>query len=189
MLKEKTTPWHDELKAIAFDVQGTCADFYQPVLRAGAAINRNKGLAIDWAELSAEWRERYRATLDEVIAEKRPWIRVDQIYREALDMLLKERGLDSRLTLQERDKLNAVWTKLDPWPDAVEGLTRLRRRFVTTTLSNAGMAAVVALVKHAHLPFDAILTAELARSYKPAPAVYHLAVDYLGYRPDQILMV
>lgn len=189
MLKEKPTPWHDELKAIAFDVQGTCADFYQPVLRAGAAINRNKGLAIDWAELSAEWRELYRATLDEVIAEKRPWIRVDQIYREALDMLLKERGLDSRLTLQERDKLNAVWTKLDPWPDAVEGLTRLRRRFVTTTLSNAGMAAVVALVKHAHLPFDAILTAELARSYKPAPAVYQLAVDYLGYRPDQILMV
>jgi 2-haloacid dehalogenase len=189
MLKEKPTPWHDELKAIAFDVQGTCVDFYQPVLRAGAAINRNKGLAIDWAELSAEWRERYRATLDEVIAEKRPWIRVDQIYREALDMLLKERGLDSRLTLQERDKLNAVWTKLDPWPDAVEGLTRLRRRFVTTTLSNAGMAAVVALVKHAHLPFDAILTAELARSYKPAPAVYQLAVDYLGYRPDQILMV
>jgi 2-haloacid dehalogenase len=189
MLKERPTPWHDELKAIAFDVQGTCVDFYQPVLRAGAAINRNKGLAIDWAELSAEWRELYRATLDEVIAEKRPWIRVDHIYREALDMLLKERGLDSRLTLQERDKLNAVWTKLDPWPDAVEGLTRLRRRFVTTTLSNAGMAAVVALVKHAHLRFDAILTAELARSYKPAPAVYQLAVDYLGYRPDQILMV
>jgi 2-haloacid dehalogenase len=189
MLKEKPTSWHDGLQAIAFDVQGTCVDFYQPVQRAGAAINRNKGLAINWAELSAEWRELYRATLDEVIAGKRPWMRVDQIYREALDLLLKGRGFDSLLTQQERDELNAVWTKLDPWPDAVEGLTRLRRRFVTTTLSNAGMAAVVALVKHAHLPFDAILTAELARSYKPAAAVYQLPVNYLGYRPDQILMV
>ena len=117
MLKEKPTPWHAELRAIAFDVQGTCVDFYQPVLRAGAAINRSKGLAIDWAELSAEWRDLYRATLDEVIDGKRPWMRVDQIYREALDVLLNRRGSDGLLTQQERDKLNAVWTKLDPWPD------------------------------------------------------------------------
>ncbi len=179
--------WHDGLKAIAFDVQGTCADFYQPVLRAGDAINRGKGLAINWAEFSTEWRNLYRMTLDEVIEGKRPWMRVDNIYREALDVLLKKHGPD--FTRQERDELNAVWSSLDPWPDAVEGLTRLRRRFTTTTLSNAGMAAVVAIVKHAHLPFDAILTAELAKSYKPAPAVYQLAVDFLGYRPDQILMV
>jgi 2-haloacid dehalogenase len=179
--------WHDGLKAIAFDVQGTCADFYQPMLRAGDAINRSKDLAIDWAEVSAEWRNIYRATLDEVIEGKRPWMRVDAIYREALDVLLKRHGLE--FTQQERDDLNAVWSRLDPWPDAVEGLTRLRRHFTITTLSNAGMAAVVAIVKHARLPFDAVLTAELARSYKPAPAVYQLAVDYLGYRPDQILMV
>jgi 2-haloacid dehalogenase len=183
----KRPMWHDELKAIAFDVQGTCANFYQPVLRAGAAINRSKGLAINWAEVSVEWRNLYRKTLDEVIEGKRPWMRVDHIYREALDRLVERRGLE--FTQQERDELNAVWSRLDPWPDTVEGLTRLRRHFTITTLSNAGMAAVVAIVKHAHLPFDAILTAELARSYKPAPAVYQLAVDYLGYRSNQILMV
>lgn len=103
--------------------------------------------------------------------------------------MLKRRGLDGLFTQQERDDLNAVWTKLDPWPDAVKGLSRLRRRFVTTTLSNVGVAAIVAVVKHAQLPFDAILTAELARSYKPAPAVYQLAVNYLDYQPHQILMV
>lgn len=189
MLKEKPTPWHVDVRAIAFDVQGTCADFYQPLLRAGASINRSKRISVDWAELSVEWRDLYRTTLDEVIDGKRPWMRVDQIYREALDVLLNQRDCGNRLTPQERDELNAVWTELDPWPDAVEGLTRLRRRFTTMTLSNAGMAAVVALVKHAQLPFDAILTAELARSYKPAPAVYQLAVDYLGYRPNQVLMV
>jgi 2-haloacid dehalogenase len=136
--------WHDGLKAIAFDVQGTCADFYQPVLRAGDAINRSGRLAIDWAEVSAEWRNIYRATLDDVIEGKRPWMRVDHIYREALDVLLKKRGL--AFTQQERDELNAAWSRLDPWPDAVEGLTRLRRHFTITTLSNAGMAAVVAIV-------------------------------------------
>lgn len=185
----KQTRWHDEIRAIAFDVQGTCVDFYHPVLRAGAALNHGKGLAIDWAEVSAEWRDLYRTALDAVIVGKRPWIRVDKIYREALDLLLERRGLGCMFAKHERDELNAIWTKLDPWPDAVDGLTRLRRRFTTSTLSNAGMAAVVALVKKANLPFDAILTAELARSYKPAPAIYQLAVDYLGYKPDEILMV
>jgi len=179
----------DDIKALAFDVQGTCVDFYHPVLRAGAAVNRDKGLTTDWAMLLAEWRELYRVALDAVIAGKRPWLRVDQIYREALDILLERHGLDARFSREERDGLNDVWTRLDAWPDAIEGLARLRCRFTTATLSNAGMAAVVAVVKHAKLPFDAILTAELARSYKPAPAVYQLAVDYLGYRPEQIVMV
>jgi 2-haloacid dehalogenase len=177
------------VKAIAFDVQGTCVDFYQPILRAGAAVNRDKGLDVNWAALSAQWRELYRAAMDAVIAGRRDWLRVDRIYREALDKLVEANGLSDRLDGAERDELNNVWTRLDPWPDAIEGLARLRRHYLTSTLSNAGMASVVALVKHANLPFDAVLTAELARSYKPAPAVYQLAVDYLGYPPDQILMV
>ena len=182
-------PGSDGIKALAFDVQGTCVDFYQPVLRAGAAANRKKGLTIDWAVLLAEWRELYRVAMDAVIAGRRPWLRVDRIYREALDVLLERHGLAAAFTRQERDEINGVWTRLEAWPDAIEGLARLRRRFTTATLSNAAMAAVVAVVKHAKLPFDAILTAELAKSYKPAPAVYQLAVDLLGYRPDQILMV
>jgi 2-haloacid dehalogenase len=51
------------------------------------------------------------------------------------------------------------------------------------------MSAMVAIVKHAGLPFDAVLTAELAHTYKPAPVVYQLAVDYLGFQPGEILMV
>jgi len=122
--------------------------------------------------------------VDAVIAGRRTWLRVDRIYREALDKLVEVNGLSDRLDGAERDELNNVWTRLAPWPDAIEGLTRLRRRYLTSTLSNAGMASVVALVKNANLPFDAVLTAELARSYKPAPAVYQLAVDYLGFPPD-----
>ena len=182
-------PRLEAIRALAFDVQGTCADFYQPVLRAGRAINLAKGLDLDWAVFSTEWRDLYRAALDEVIAGKRPWLRVDQIYREALDTLLDRRGIGNKFTAAERDQFTAVWTKLDPWPDTVEGLTRLRHLYVTTTLSNAGMAALVSVVKHGAMPFDAVLGAELAKSYKPSPAVYQVAVDYLGYPADQILMV
>src|SRR6516225_3250581 len=92
----------ESIKALAFDVQGTCVDFYQPVMRAGAAINQRKGLAIDWAALLAEWRDLYRLALDAVIARGRPWLRVDQIYREALDILLERRGLGGVFSRGER---------------------------------------------------------------------------------------
>jgi 2-haloacid dehalogenase len=179
----------EKVRALTFDVQGTCADFCRPLLRMGEAVNRARGLALDWGALSAAWRGLYRDVLDRIIAGERPWLRVDRIYRETLDTLLERQGLSEVFTTAERDELNRIWTRLDPWPDSVEGLARLRRRFVTSTLSNAGMRAMVAVVKHAGLPFDAVLTAELALSYKPAPAVYQLAVDYLGYRPDEIMMV
>ena len=177
------------IRALTFDVQGTCADFCGPLLRMGAEVNRAKGLEIDWGALSADWRELYRAVLDQIIAGARSWLRVDRIYRETLDDLLDRHGLSATFTAAERDQLNQVWSRLDPWPDSVEGLARLRRRFVTSTLSNAGMRTMVAVVKHAGLPFDAVLTAELAQSYKPSPAVYQLAVDLLGYRPEEIMMV
>lgn len=185
----KNTGALEAVRALVFDVQGTCVDFYEPILRMGRTVNQTKGLDIDWAALSSEWRDLYRSTLDRIIAGQQPWLRVDRIYRETLDTLFERRGLSGVFTVAERDELNQIWTQLDPWPDSVEGLTRLRRRFVTSTLSNAGMAAVVAVVKHAGLPFDVVLTAELAHSYKPAPAVYQLAVDHLGYQPDEILMV
>ena len=177
------------IKALAFDIQGTAVDFHAPLMRMGAAVNQAKCPQIDWSLFTAEWRDLYRATMDEVIAGRRPWLRVDAIYREALDGLLARHELDGRFTPAERDAINAVWTRLDAWPDSVAGLARLRRHFTIATLSNAGMAAVVAVVKHAGLPFDAVLTAELARSYKPSASVYRLAVDHLGFSADEIMMV
>lgn len=178
-----------DIKAITFDIQGTCVDFYQPLMRAGQAVNLAKNISLDWSRLSGAWRELYRSEMDGVIAGTRSWIRVDQIYRGAFDVLLDREQVSAHFTAAERDSFCEIWSRLDPWPDSVDGLTRLQSRFTTATLSNAGMAAVISVCKHAGLPFDAVLTAELCRSYKPAPAVYQLAVDYLGFEPAQILMV
>jgi 2-haloacid dehalogenase len=177
------------VQAITFDVQGTCVDFYRPLLRLGERINQAKSLSIDWAGMSSGWRALYREVLDAVICGTQPWIPVVEIYRDTLDVLLEDRGLASHFCAAERDELAEIWSRLEPWPDTIEGLRRLRQSYVTSTLSNAGMATMVSIVKRAGLPFDAVLTAELVQAYKPAAAVYQLAVDSLGYRPDQILMV
>ena len=111
-------PGFDDIKALAFDVQGTCVDFYHPVLRAGAAVNRDKGLTTDWATLLAEWRELYRVALDAVIAGKRPWLRVDQIYREALDTLLERHDIQQNGagSCSEHPERRFHRTRVHGWP-------------------------------------------------------------------------
>jgi 2-haloacid dehalogenase len=173
------------VRALAFDLQGTTADFYRPVVRAGGDLDP----AIDWGGLVPGWRRLYRERMTAIAAGTSPWARTDAVYREALDTLLAEHGLSGQVDAAARDRLNLAWRQLDPWPDSVEGLARLRRRYVTAPLTNDGMATAVAVVKHAGLPFDAILSTELARTAKPAPAAYQLAVDYLGFPPGQILLV
>ncbi len=71
----------------------------------------------------------------------------------------------------------------------IKGLERLRRTFVVAALSNGNMALLTNMAKHARLPWDCILSAELARHYKPDPEVYQTAAELLGLAPDQIAMV
>lgn len=140
------------VKAITFDVQGTCVDFYRPLLRLGESINQAKSLSIDWAVMSSGWRALYRGVLDAVICGDRPWLPVVEIYRETLDELLEDHGFASHFSSVERDELNGIWSRLEPWPDTIEGLRRLRQSYITSTLSNAGMATMVSIVKRAGLP-------------------------------------
>jgi 2-haloacid dehalogenase len=175
----------DDLGAVVFDLQGTTADFYRPVVRAGRELDPS----VDWGALVPGWRRLYRERLTAIAAGTTPWVSTDTVYREGLDRLLAEHNLSGQVDATARDRLTLAWHRLDPWPDSVEGLARLRRRYVTAPLTNDGMATAVAVAKHAGLPFDAILSTELARTAKPAPAAYQLAVDYLGFPPGRIMLV
>jgi 2-haloacid dehalogenase len=112
---------------------------------------------------------------------------LDVLHREALDDVLAELRLD--LPPTQRDELTLAWHRLDPWPDTVPGLARLKRRYVVAPCSNGHIAQSVALARHAGLPWDAILGAEIARAYKPDPRVYQVSVEALGLAPAEAMMV
>jgi 2-haloacid dehalogenase len=118
---------------------------------------------------------------------KRPWVNLDVLHRIGLDRVLK----DMKLTLPEpeRAELTRAWHRLDPWPDVVEGLTRLKGRYIIAPCSNGHIAQSVNLAKYAKLPWDAILGAEIARAYKPDPRVYRASVAALGIEPGEAMMV
>ncbi|MDP9375422.1 MAG: haloacid dehalogenase type II [Chloroflexota bacterium] len=176
------------VRALAFDVFGTVVDWRGTIIREGAALNREKGLDVDWPRFADAWRGRYRPSMDRVMRGELPWTGLDALHRLALDDLLAEFGV-AGLKEADKDRLNRVWHRLDPWPDAVAGLARLKARFILATLSNGNVALLVNMAKRAGLPWDCILSAELARAYKPDPAVYRMAADLLGLRPHEVMMV
>ena len=170
-----TTP-----KALFFDVFGTCVDWRSSVIRAGAPFGLPPAFADDW-------RARYQPQMETVRSGEREWTILDVLHREALDAVLAAHGTD--LSPERRDELNLVWHRLDPWPDTVPGLTQLKERFVIAPVSNGNIALLVDMARHAGLPWDAILGAELARAYKPQPEAYLRSVEALGIAPGEAMMV
>jgi 2-haloacid dehalogenase len=106
----------------------------------------------------------------------------------ALDQLMNEFGIKA-LAEKDIDYLNRAWHRLDPWPDSVPGLTRLKTKYVLTPLSNGNVALMVNMAKRAGLPWDAILGAEPAQHYKPHPEAYLRTAGFLGIRPDELMLV
>ena len=175
-------------KALVFDVFGTVVDWRSAVVRDGEALGREKHLDVDWAAFADAWRSRYAPSMERVRSGKIPWTKLDDLHRASLEELLREFGVEG-LSEQEKDHLNRVWHRLDPWPDAFEGLTRLKNSYVIAPLSNGNVALLVDMAKKAGLPWDLILSAELVRRYKPDPETYLMASDLLDLRPDQVMMV
>jgi 2-haloacid dehalogenase len=178
---------HD-IKALTFDVFGTVVDWRGTIIREGQELGEAKGLEVDWACLADQWRAGYGPAMDRVRRGELPWTKIDDLHRMILDNLLDEFGIEG-LSEEEVHHLNRVWHRLQPWPDAVSGLTRLKRRYIIATLSNGNISLLTNMAKHAGLPWDCILSSELARHYKPDKEVYQTAAYLLDLPPEQIMMV
>ena len=176
------------IKALTFDVFGTVVDWRSSIAREVRDSLGRAGLECDWTAFAERWRALYQPAMEAVRSGRRPWTRLDDLHRENLRSVLDEFGLAPR-SEAEIEQLNRAWHRLDPWPDAVAGLTRLKRRYILATLSNGNVALMVNLARHAGLPWDAILGAEVARAYKPMPEVYLRTADLLGLSPAECLMV
>jgi 2-haloacid dehalogenase len=173
------------VQALIFDTYGTVVDWRTSVLEALRALGRSRNLTIDWEAFLALWEP--RPILDRVNAGSLPWMTMEHVHRLALQTPLARYGLTG-LTDDEIDRLVLARWRLNPWPDSVPGLTRLKQRYVISPLSNASFIGMVQLAKFAGLPWDCIITAENARRYKPHPDAYGTAVSLLGLRPEQVML-
>lgn len=176
------------VKALVFDTFGTIVDWRGSIIEEGEKWGKSKGIRIDWARFVDRWRAGYAPSMDQVRKGEIPWTRLDGLHRAILEQLLKEFAIEG-LSEEEKDHLNRVWHRLKPWPDSVEGLARLKRKYVIAPLSNGNIALITNMAKYSGLPWDVVLGAELVRHYKPDREVYLSAADFLDLKPEQVMMV
>jgi 2-haloacid dehalogenase len=181
-------PSRGGIKALVFDVFGTVVDWRGSILREGQEWGAAKGFNVDWGGFADRWRAGYAPSMDKVRKGQLPWMKLDALHRLILDDLLVEFKITG-LTEAEKDHWNRVWHRLAPWPDSVEGLTRLKKSFIIATLSNGNVGLLVEMAKYSGLPWDTVLSAELFHHYKPDRETYLGAADLLGYAPPEVMMV
>jgi 2-haloacid dehalogenase len=176
-------PGAAETKALVFDVFGTVVDWHGSVAREVRALAKSKGLRVNAAKFAKAWRAGYRPAMD-----RAPFEKIDVIHRAILEDVLKQFRITT-LTEQEKARLNLVWHRLKPWPDAVRGLKRLKSRFIVATLSNGNTSLLVGMAKRGGLPWDCVFSSDTFKLFKPDPGMYLGAAGMLDLKPGELMMV
>ena len=171
-------------KILAFDVFGTVVDWHSGIAREMQALRPE----VDGGAFALAWRAGYQPAMRRVRSGELGWTLIDDLHRIILDDILEKFGLSDLEELQKQH-LNKAWHRLDPWPDVVDGLTRLKSRYTICTLSNGNIGLLTNMAKRSGLPWDCILSAEVFRAYKPDPATYLGVARVFDVAPADVMLV
>ena len=176
------------LRALVFDVFGTVVDWRSGLIGYFAEWGARAGRSADWAGIADAWRGAYVPSMDRVRRGEVAWTILDDLHRASLDTLLPVFGLGD---VDDAARLEFVrfWHRLQPWPEVVPAMRRLRNKYVLGTLSNGNVGLLTRLAKAASLPFDVIIGADLFGHYKPDPETYRGACRLLNLGPGEVMLV
>ncbi|HSR85381.1 MAG TPA: haloacid dehalogenase type II [Streptosporangiaceae bacterium] len=174
------------MRVLLFDVFGTVVDWRSSLIELAGEVAVGTGLHADWPAIIDDWRRAYQPAMDQV-RDGAAWRDLDSLQRETLADVLSRRMIP--MSAADQESLVQGWRRLRPWPDSRSGLHRLRRKYMTATLSNGHLALLAELLKVADLRVDAVLSAQLADSYKPDAKVYLTALRLLDSKPEEAGMV
>jgi 2-haloacid dehalogenase len=182
-----TTASLNDIKAntqvLAFDIFGTVVDWHGSIMREMHALYPD----VDGNAFALAWRAGYQPAMARVRSGELGWTRIDELHRLILDDLLPTFRL-THLSEAERVHLNRVWHRLEAWPDSVEGLLRLKKKFTICSLSNGNLGLLTNMAKRAGLPWDCVLSAEVFRAYKPDPATYLGVAQVFDLSAHQVML-
>ena len=187
---DKASPRRGErrVRALFFDTYGTVCDFYGPMTRRFARFAEARGVASDAGAMAIAWRTAYAVSTFTQAATGAPFRPLREIQRENLEQVMAAH-YPGPVTAAELDDLTTVWDRLDPWPDTVEGLRRLKGLAIIAPMSNGNFIDMVNLARYAGLPWDIVLGSSVAQVYKPHPDAYLASIAALGLPPEEVCMV
>ncbi|RST55001.1 haloacid dehalogenase type II [Variovorax sp. MHTC-1] len=176
-----------ELKVIAFDVFGTVVDWYSGIAAEAERIVPG----VDGGAFALAWRAGYqpamKSVMERLAAGEGGFTLLDELHMGILEVVLRDFGLGG-LEPERKRELNKAWHRLPAWPDAVEGLARLKRKYIVCTLSNGNIGLLTEMAKNAGLPWDCVLSAEVFKAYKPDPRTYLGVAAVFDVTPSQVML-
>lgn len=164
-----------KLDALVFDAYGTLFDVHS-VMRRCEACWPGKGAA-----LSAAWRAKQLEYTWQrsLMRAYRPF---SEVTRDALEHTCEALGLS--LSSAQREEVMAEYLRLAVFPDVPGALEKLPGK--KAILSNGSPDILDPLVRNSGLRFDAVLSVDELKVFKPAPEVYALAAKRLGVATRRI---
>lgn len=171
----------DRFDALTFDCYGTLIDWETGILAGLRTILEPRGVTVD-DEALLEAFARHEAAL-----EAGPYRR----YRDVLAGAA--RGVSAELAVEPSDaEVDRFADTVGDWPafpDTPAALARLAGRYRLGVITNCDDDLFAASNRRLGVTFDWIVTAEQARSYKPDPHNFELALARIGLPRERILHV
>ena len=173
------------VKALAFDTGGTVLDWHSGIRAALAETGARHGVERDWAGMTNTYRRR---ALQRMTSQVNPGFNIDDVHRTVLDELADEYRLDM-ISGAERTAIVRCWHSLDAWPDFPAALERLRRNHIVVSFTILSVSLIIDTARRNGLHWDAVISCEMLRVYKPRPEAYQQAAELLQLEPGAIMMV
>jgi len=166
---------------LSFDCYGTLVDWEAGIVSALRPVLAAHGLAPDDEEIL------FLYAAAESRLESDTYLPYAEILRRVVDELGASLGF--RATGAERDALLHSLADWPLFPDTVAALRALAGRYRLTVISNIDHDLFAATARRLEVPFDAVVTAQEARAYKPSPVVFEYAEKRFGVARDRWLHV
>ena len=177
-----------DLRVCIFDVFGTVVDWRGSLIQDLPGLGKKYGMDTDWTSFADDWRGLYQPQMHRVRKGELPWTNIDELHKEAFEMLLAKRGL-KHPGEEGSWEFTRLWHKLRPWPDSVEGIGMMKKKYVVATLSNGNVALLINMAKNGGIPWDHCFSGETFKHYKPDPETYLGACRLLALPPGEVMMV
>lgn len=173
------------IKALTFDTGGTVLDWHRGISAAMARAGARHGLSADWARLTNDYRRR---SLQTMVGQVKPDFNIDDVHRRILAAVIDENGLQA-FTAEDRKAIWRSWHELDAWPDFPAALVRLRRKLPVVSFTILSTSLILDVSRRNRLDWDCVVACEMIGTYKTRPEAYTTCARWLGFRPDELLMV
>lgn len=171
----------DQFKILTFDCYGTLIDWESGILGAVLPVLERHHVELDEAailEKYARFEERAEA------GGYKPYV---QVLEAVIDEFGRACGFEPSAV--ERSALWASLPQWRPFPDTVDALQALRRKYRLAILSNIDDALFAHTASQLRVPFDYVFTAEQIGSYKPDPRNFEFLLRRLPFAAGEVLHV